>query len=263
MNYKEFFNSHPVFTIEELRSALKKEKITSIHNNLKYHLKKGRIRNIKRGVYYAIPEGSSPDKFQPDCILVASRLSKEAVIGFHSALEIMGYGHSVYHRFYYYSPFRKRNFSFKDNDYISVKVPEKLKAKKLEKFGVEEKYYHNLSIKFTNRERTFVDCLDRPNYGGEIEEVYRCIEKYPYLNFKEVLDYLDVLGKAVLYAKVGFFLQQHRQQFYVEEECLEKLKNKKPSSIVYFTPQRKKGRLIKEWNLVVPEIVIEKGWEEF
>jgi len=132
----------------------------------------------------------------------------------------------------------------------------------MEMFGVEEKYYHQLSIKFTNRERTFVDCLDRPEHGGGIEEVYRCIEKYPYLNFKEILEYLDMLNKKVLYAKVGFFLQQYKEQFYVEEELLKKLKEKKPASTVYFDSKRKKGKLIKEWNLIVPEIVIKRGWEE-
>lgn len=263
MDYKDFFNKHPVFTIEEFRSAFKKKKATSVYDNLKYYLKKGRIHNMKRGLYYVIPEEILPNKFQPNSILLASRLSKEAVIAFHSSLEIMGYGHSLFHRFFYYSSFRKRNFSFKGDEFISVKIPQKLKEKKLEMLGVEEKYYHNLIVKFTNRERTLVDCLDRPEYGGGIEEVYRCIEKYPYINFEEILNYLESLEKSILYAKVGFFLQQHREQFYVEEELLRKLKKKKPAAIVYFGSQREKGRLIKEWNLVVPEIVVERGWEEF
>lgn len=263
MKYKDFFNKHPVFNIEELRSAVKSERPKSVYNNLKYYLKKGRIRNIKRGLYYVVPEDSLPDKFHPNSILLASRLSNEAVISFHSALEIMGYGHNVFHRFFYYSTIRKRKSYFKKDEFICVKIPEKLKEKKLEMFSVEEKYYHNLPVKFTNRERTFVDCLDRLKYGGGIEEVYRCIEKYPYLNFKEVLNYLDALEKSVLYAKVGFFLQQHKEQFYVEKELLKKLKKKKPVSIVYFDSQRNKGKLIKEWNLVVPEIIIKRGWEEF
>ena len=72
-----------------------------------------------------------------------------------------------------------------------------------------------------------------------------------------------MLNKKVLYAKVGFFLQQHKDQFYAEEELFKKLKEKKPASTVYFDSERKKGKLIKEWNLIVPEIVIKRGWEEF
>lgn len=263
MEYNNFFNSHPVFTIEELRFAVNSKNIKSIYNNLKYYLNKNRIRSVRQGIYYVIPEGSQPDKFYPNNILVASCLSKNAVLAFHSALEVMGYGHSLFHMFFYYSPDRKRKFYFRENEFICVKIPEKLKEKRMEMFGVEKKYYHQLSIKFTNRERTFVDCLDRPEYGGGIEEVYRCIEKYPYLNFKEILEYLDMLNKKVLYAKVGFFLQQHKDQFYAEEELFKKLKEKKPASTVYFDSKRKKGKLIEEWNLIVPEIVIKRGWEEF
>ena len=263
MEYNNFFNTHPVFTIEKLRFAVNSKNIKSIYNNLKYYLNKNRIRSVRQGLYYVIPEGSHLDKFYPNNILVTSCLSKDVVLAFHSALEVMGYGHSLFHRFFYYSPDRKRKFYFRGNEFICIKIPEKLKEKKMEMFGVEEKYYHQLSIKFTNRERTFVDCLDRPEYGGGIEEVYRCIEKYPYLNFKEILEYLGVLNKRVLYAKVGFFLQQHKDQFYVGEELLKKLKEKKPASTVYFDSKRKKGKLIKEWNLVVPEIVIKRGWEEF
>lgn len=263
MDYKEFFNQHPVFTIEELCSVFKKQKRNSIYNNLKYYLKKKKVRHAKRGVYYVIPDASSPDKYCPDSILLASRLSKDSVLAFHSALEIMGYAHSVFHRFFYYSNFRKRKFSFRSDEFINVKIPVKLQEKRLELLGIEEKGYHNLPVKFTNRERTFVDCLDRPRYAGGIEEVYRCIEKYPYLNFEEIMAYLDALGKGILYAKVGFFLEQHRDKFFVEKNLLEKLRNKKSYSTVYFDSRRKKGKLVKEWNLIVPEIIIKRSWEEF
>lgn len=263
MEYNNFFNTHPVFNIEELRSTVSSKNIKSIYNNLKYYLNKDRIRSIRQGLYYVVPEGRQPDRFYPNSILITSRLSKDAILAFHSALEVMGYGHSMFHRFFYYSPGRMRRFYLKEDEFICVKIPDRLKEKTLKMFGVEEKYYHQLSIKFTNRERTFVDCLDRPEYGGGIEEVYRCVEKFPYLNFKEILDYLDMLNKRVLYAKVGFFLQQHKEQFYVEEELLKKLKEKMPASIVYFDSKRKKGKLIKEWNLIIPEIIIKRGWEEF
>ena len=262
MNYKDFFNKHAVFTIEELQANFKKGTMESIHSSLKYYFKKGKIRNIKRGLYYVVPEGSLPEKFYPNSLLSTSRFSQDAVIAFHSALELMGYGHSIFYKFFYYTNLRKRVFTFKNDEFISVKVPEILSRKNLELIGTDEKYYQNVFVKFTNRERTFVDCLDRPEYGGGIEEVYRCVEKYPYLNFEEIFAYLDALEKSILYAKVGFFLQQHREQFYVENDILKRLKKKLPASVVYFDSQRKKGKFVKEWNLIVPDIIIKKGWEE-
>jgi len=263
MNYKEFFSKYPVFTLDELRNAKKDKKEKSVYNSLKYYLQKGRVHNIKRGLYYVIPEGSSPDKFQPNSILIASQLSKDSAISFHTAFEVLGYGHSIFHRFFYYSPRRKRNFNFRGEEFICVKIPEKLKRKGLEMLGVDKKYFHNQQVKSTNRERTLIDCLDRPEYAGGIEEVYRCIEKYPYLNFEKLLEYLYARGKKILFARVGFFLEQHREQFYVDKELLEKLHKEQPSSIVYFDPKRRKGKFVKYWNLIVPEKIILREWEEF
>ncbi len=79
---------------------------------------------------------------------------------------------------------------------------------------------------------------------GGIEEVYRCIEKYPYLDFDEIEIYLKSLGKKVLYAKVSFFLEQHKEKFFVEDKLLNKLLKNKPDSIIYFDSMRRKGKLI-------------------
>lgn len=263
MKYKEFLRKHPVFTLEEFREALKNNNDKSRYNSLKYYIKKGKVRIIKRGVYYVVPEGRSPEKFKPHSFLVASRLSEKSVLGFHTALDVMGYGHSVFHKFFYYSIQRKRKFIFNGNEYISVKIPESLKKRNSEYIGVNEEYFDNLPIQFTNRERTLVDCLDRPEYCGGIEEVYRCIEKFPFLNFEKILQYLDAREKKALFARVGFFLEQHKEQFFVEETLLDKLQKEKPSSVVYFDSKRDKGKLIKSWNLIVPEKVIRKEWEEF
>ncbi len=263
MKYKEFFREHPVFRLDEFREAIKNKEIKSGYNSLKYYINKGKVQIIKKGLYYVVPEGRSPEKFEPGRILIASRLSEDSILGFHTALEVMGYGHSVFHSFFCYSSKRKRNFNFRGDEFICAKTPESLQKNNKKFLGVDKEYFQNLLVKFTNRERTLVDCLDRPEYGGGIEEVYRCVEKYSYLNFEELLKYLYARNRKVLFSKVGFFLEQHREQFYVEEKFLDKLHKEQQSSVVYFDSKRKKGKLVKTWNLVVPENVIEKDWEEF
>lgn len=263
MNYRNFFETHLVFSLAEFRETFSETKANAANNILKYYVKQEKLRSVKRGVYYIVPEGSNPETFQPNPILVTSRLSPDAVVAFHTAFEVMGYGHSIFHQFYYYTALRKKPVSFRDNEFISVSIPKKLQQSHRALLSVKKESFQNLSIACTNRERTLVDCLDRPSYAGGTEEVYRCLEKYPYINFEEVLKYLDVLEKPVLYAKVGFFLEQHRKQFFVENNLLQLIKNKIPSSIVYFDSKRKTGQLVKDWNLIVPEIVLKKGWEEF
>lgn len=263
MKYKEFFNTHPVFTLKELKLALDIKNMESLHSNLRYYINKGKIQNIIKGIYYVIPDGSKIGTFSPDSMLIISHLTEDAILAFHTALEFMGYSHSYFYKSYYYSSNRKKKISFKEKEYICIKTPEILEKKGIKRVGVEGKYYSGLKIYYTNRERTFVDCLDRPGYGGGIEEVYRCIEKYPYLDFEEIEKYLKSLGKKVLYAKVGFFLEQHKEKFFVEDKWLNTLLKNKPDSIIYFDSMRRKGKLIKKWGLIVPDNIVNKRWEEF
>ncbi|MGC8596218.1 MAG: type IV toxin-antitoxin system AbiEi family antitoxin domain-containing protein, partial [Candidatus Kryptoniota bacterium] len=105
--------------------------------------------------------------------------------------------------------------------------------------------------------------LDRPQYCGGFEEMYRSLEKIPYLQFELLLGYLELRGQKKLHAAVGFFLEQHREQFHVEESFLHILERNKPSTPMYWDRSNKGGSYIRRWNLVVPKMVAERSWEEF
>ncbi len=261
--YKEFFNTHPVFTTDEYMSAVKKNRKTA-YNNLKMnYMANGRVISIQRGLYAVVPPGSDPEKYRPDEILIASRLAKDAVLAFHTALELLGYSHSALYRYYYYTRTQKRNAIINKREYRSVQYPRRMNKTLPESIGVTRQAYHGLKVRLTDRERTFIDCINRPEYAGGIEETYRSLEKFPYLDFDKMFHYMKILGSRVSYARVGYFLEQHREKFFAEEKILQRLEENIPSSAVYFDPGRKEGKLIKKWNLVVPQEVIEKKWEEF
>jgi len=83
------------------------------------------------------------------------------------------------------------------------------------------------------------------------------------LNLDIVVEYALLLNNATTIAKVGFFLEQHREQFKVTEGYLKALAAKIPANRHYLERnERTTGKLIKRWNLIVPEIVLTKKWEE-
>ena len=78
-----------------------------------------------------------------------------------------------------------------------------------------------------------------------------------------VTDYALKLGSAVTVAKVGFFLEQHREELMLEESHLERLQEHAPSQPRYLERgKREPGRLLTRWNLVVPERVLNRTWAE-
>jgi hypothetical protein len=73
-----------------------------------------------------------------------------------------------------------------------------------------------------------------------------------------------VLGSALTTARVGYFLARHREEFCVEERHLRELRARAPVHPRYFYARAagEPALFVEEWNLVVPEYVHRRGWEE-
>ena len=78
-----------------------------------------------------------------------------------------------------------------------------------------------------------------------------------------MVKYTLLLGNATTTAKVGFFLEQHRDSLMVENSHLEPLRDKRPRQPHYLeSTNRKSGRLVADWNLIVPVELFEQRWGE-
>ncbi|HGG60767.1 MAG TPA: hypothetical protein ENK26_12775 [Gammaproteobacteria bacterium] len=105
--------------------------------------------------------------------------------------------------------------------------------------------------------------LARPDLGGGWEEVWRSLEGVEYFDLEQVIDYALLLKSATTAAKVGFFLEQHRDALMVEETHLDKLRKHAPKLPCYLERSRREsGKLAASWNLIVPPAVLERAWEE-
>jgi hypothetical protein len=83
------------------------------------------------------------------------------------------------------------------------------------------------------------------------------------LNIDKMMKYAFLLANSTTIAKLGFFLEQHRQQFAIDEQQLDLLQERKPRSIHYLERiKRESGKLIKRWNLIVPISILKHNWEE-
>ncbi len=118
-----------------------------------------------------------------------------------------------------------------------------------------------VGVRVASLERTLVDVLHRPNLSGGWEEIWRSLESVEFFNFDRVVEYVLLLGNATTAAKVGFFLEQHRDGLMVEECHLRPLRERRPRQPHYLDRNgRKPGCLMADWNLVVPNDVLERSW---
>ena len=60
-------------------------------------------------------------------------------------------------------------------------------------------------------------------------------------------------SSALASARLGLFLEQHRERLFVEQRHRAVLREQVPNQARYLDRTRTPGRLVKPWNLVVPE----------
>jgi predicted transcriptional regulator of viral defense system len=120
-----------------------------------------------------------------------------------------------------------------------------------------------MDVRVTSLERTLVDVLDRPDLSGSWEEIWRSLESVEFFDLDKVVEYTLLLANATTGAKVGFFLEQNREPLMVEDRHLKALRDLRPRQPHYLDrSKRTPGRLVSEWNLVIPREVLERAWGE-
>lgn len=231
------------------------------NNLLALHLSSGRLLRVRRGLYAVPPRGVEPAAADVDPYLVASRLSDDAVVAYHAALQFHGKAYSLWRKFHYFTKRRARPFTFRDREFVPVQAPAALRALPDLGGGIREVRHAGGLVRVTSLERTLVDVLDAPDKGGGWEEIWRSLEMVEFFDLDAVIAYVRNLGSALAAARVGFFLDQHRETLMVEDKHLDGFRALAPAQPRYFDRRREPGKLVSAWNLVVPERVLKRDWE--
>ncbi|MEX2498312.1 MAG: type IV toxin-antitoxin system AbiEi family antitoxin [Wenzhouxiangellaceae bacterium] len=257
-----FLKRHKVFRIEQFEAA------TGLGGagrkaSLDYHRKRGHILPIRRGVYWVVPPGSKPESCPVDPFLIAGHISPDAIVAYHSALELHGQAYSSFNEVQFLAGQKMRPFEFRGIRYRPVTIPPALLRTHRQDFGLETLDRAGTPLKITGLERTLVDALDRPELCGGWEEVWRSLDMIEYLDLQAVCSYAEALENATTAAKVGWYLEVNRNPLMVEDRTLEKLQSLSPASPHHLDrSSHEPTRYLSRWNLVVPISVAERSWEE-
>ena len=264
MRSEDFFAAHAVFTLGEFVAARgsRDGSPSTVKNLLAQHVASGRIIRVRRGLYATVPRGVAPERASVDPFLVVSRLTDDAVVAMHAALQFHGKAYSLWRRFHYFSDERRRPFAFRGDEFVPVQTPAPLRRLPDKGGGIDTVRYGGLVVRVTTLERTMVDVLAAPHRCGGWEEAWRSLELVEYFDLEAVEAYAQRLRSAVVVARVGYFLEQHREELMVDEALLAVLRRQAPRQPRYLDSTRTPGRLVRGWNLVVPEWVAERGWRQ-
>lgn len=266
LRLNEFLSQRAVFTVGELDRFLSKRGSSNPNTRkslLAYYRKRERIISLRRGLYATVPPGSDPRSTPVDPYLVAAKMSADAVLAYHTALEFHGKAYSDHTLFHYLSAHKSLPLKFRAHEFRRAAVPQALLNKGKEMFGVTVHRRGGVELSVTGLERTFVDVLDRPDLSGSREEIWRSLESIEFFDLDRVVEYVLLLENATTAAKTGFFLDQHRETLMVDDSHRKQLLALRPRQPHYFARSNHKDcQLVGDWNLMVPVEILNRSWGE-
>ncbi len=234
------------FTIDEAYSLLSDSSKDSVKRMLGNMVKRGLLMRVKEGLYYVIPFEQDPETFMPDWHLLSQYLVGDAeyYVGYFSALQI----HSL---------------TTQPNLKEQIVVNKQIKPSTLLVKGVPFQFiYHNEAHFFGNKktwidsfnkvqcsdlEKTFIDCLFKPQYAGGITEIAKAIHKSKgKIDFNKLLDYAKRFNSQAVIKRLGFLLEL----LEIENPVIEKLQKLRTNSFVALEPSYpKEGKTIFRWAI--------------
>ncbi|WP_461864097.1 type IV toxin-antitoxin system AbiEi family antitoxin domain-containing protein [Thermococcus sp.] len=186
-----------VFTIEEAA------KITGLdRNTLKVLLsrleKRGWVERIEKGKYIIIPLGAEKGEYTLHEFIIGSLLVKPSAIAYWSALNYHGFTEQIPSTVFVQTTARK-----KKQDLRIFGVRYKIIRIKPEKyFGVEKIWIEEFQVPITDREKTVIDCLDKPRYCGGIIEVAKAFREE--LEGEKLREYALGMNNSAVIRRLGY-----------------------------------------------------------
>lgn len=243
-----FFNgqNRNCFDYSLAYKALPDSKASAVRELLSDMTKRGLLMRLKEGVYYIIPYEQNAEAFMPDWHLIAEHLVNDAkhYIGYYSALQI----HNLI-----------TQPSLKEQIVVSKQIrPSEIKIKEVsfqfiyhnEKhfFGAKKIWIDSFNkVLCSDLEKTFIDCLFKPDYAGGIVEVARAIyNSKDKIKYDTLLEYAKKFDSQAVIKRLGFLLEM----LDISTKIIADLQKLKTASYVLLdTELPKTGKRNSRWSI--------------
>ncbi|SFI08748.1 Transcriptional regulator, predicted component of viral defense system [Pseudobutyrivibrio sp. OR37] len=243
--YMQLLNK-PVFTVNDVNIYY--DNVNSARSAIYRLVKANMVKKIRNNLYTCVIGANgevNANRFQ-----IACGINDTAYISHHTAMEYYGITDQVYYDVYVSSKTAFNNFEFDGYIYHYVKPT-------IDK-GVEKIPYSG-GISVTDKERTVLDSLKDMDKISGAEEVLSNIEDVGKLNEGKLIEYLAEYDNQFLYQKVGFVMTNYHGigKSLMMRAFKEKLQEQMGNSKRYFSNEKGPSTYNKEWQLVVPDRLLE------
>ncbi len=270
-----------VFSLKDAQELLPDKNSIAVKQLLSRLVRSGWLIRLKRGHYLIVPlEAESPDMWSEDSFVLASAIAsksstvsarayivnpnqqiqpREYAISYWSALNYYGYTEQIPRTVFVSTPKREASAYQEILD-----MPYKLVFLSPKKFfGLTTVWQENKPVQITDKEKTIIDCLDRPRLCGGIVEAAKGLSE----GFKDGIDldklssYAHRIGNATVFKRLGFLAES--LELPVKSWLNEWQKSISKGYSLLDPTQQKRGQYNARWHLIInvfePNLINKKG----
>jgi predicted transcriptional regulator of viral defense system len=234
------------FGYKEAFQALPGSKAGTVRELLGDMTRRGLLLRLKDGLFYVIPYEQDAETFVPEWHSVAEYLVSDAQhsIGYYSALQIHGLITQP---------------SLKEQIVVSRQIrPSEIKIKNVpfqfiyhntkHFFGAKKIWIDSFNkVICSDLEKTFIDCLFKPDYAGGIVEIAKAIyASKDKIKWDKLLDYAKKFDSQAVIKRLGFILET----LGIGRQYIGELQRLKTSSyVVLDTELPQTGKRLSRWRI--------------
>jgi predicted transcriptional regulator of viral defense system len=238
--------NQPAFTLAEATALLTQSSDDAVRKLIRDMVNRGLLLRLKDGVYWIIPYEQDAAGYFPNVHLAAGYLVGDAnyYVGYYSALELHGLitQPSMVERIVVNRQVKPSLLKIGYNQFQFIYHNE------AHFFGMKNIWIDSYNkVPCSDLEKTFIDCLYKPKYGGGISEIAKALYKIKdKIDYEKLLLYCKKFDVQAVIKRLGFLLEL----LGIDNAVIHKLQQLKTQSFTLLEPSyESKGKLISKWSI--------------
>ena len=207
----------------------------------------GWLERIERGLYLIIPLEAGPERnWTEDPKVIASQLAPEGAVGYWTALHHWGMTEQIPRTVFVQIQRRK---SRSQVTVLGVRY-EFIIITGRKFFGIATRWSDGVEFRITDREKTVLDALDRPDLCGGLPVVASALASSDGLDWNRLDQYLKRFESGAIYKRLGYLVETLEVPVRDRPRRLVAWKRRLSQGVALLDPRGpKKGPIDSQWRV--------------
>ncbi len=198
----------------------------------------GWIERIEKGKYMVVPLGAKKGEYTINKFVIGSQLVSPSAVSYWSALSYHGLTEQIPVTVFIQTTSRKRKQKLEIFG-VSYQI---IRIKNEKFFGVEKEWIDGFQVGVTEREKTIVDCLDKPEYCGGVIEVAKALKNNEF-DLQKLWEYAIKIKNTGVIRRMGCLCDHLGLQVHLPEV-------KTRNYLLLDPTMPEKGKKNSKWKLI-------------